>query len=68
MGYQTIREKGSAIMVERRSELDRRYRRKKKMQKLKRKLAATQSPGEREKILGKIHALSPFWQPPAKPA
>ena len=34
--------------------------------KLKRKLAATQSPGERDKILGKIHALSPFWQPPVK--
>jgi len=55
-------------MVERRSELDRRYRRKKKMQKLKRKLATTQSPGERDKILGKIRALSPFWQPPAKQA
>jgi hypothetical protein len=52
-------------MVERRMELDRRYHRKEKMRKLKRKLA--ESKGEaRDKILGKIHALSPFWTEPKK--
>jgi hypothetical protein len=46
-------------MVERRKELDFRYTRKKKMKKLKAKLAA---PGaDREKILYKIKRLSPFW-------
>lgn len=45
-------------MVERRTELDRRYRRKKKMKKLKAKLAAG---GDREAILAKIKRLSPFW-------
>lgn len=57
-------------MVERRQELDRRYTRKKKMRKLKAKLTA---PGaDREKILAKIHRLSPWWTeaslPGAKPA
>jgi hypothetical protein len=52
-------------MVERRTELDRRYHRKDKMRKLKRKL--TEAKGEeRTKILAKIHALSPFWTEPAK--
>jgi Family of unknown function (DUF6800) len=55
-------------MVERRIELNRRYRRKKKMQKLKRRLAAATTPADRDKILEKIHALSPWWQEPAKPA
>ncbi len=46
-------------MVERRKELDFRYTRKKKMKKLKAKLA---TPGsDREKILAKIKRLSPFW-------
>jgi hypothetical protein len=46
-------------MVERKIELKRRYGRKKKMRKLKEKLAA---PGaDREKILAKIRRLSPFW-------
>lgn len=46
-------------MVERRQELDFRYTRKKKMKKLKAKLA---TPGsDREKILAKIKRLSPFW-------
>jgi hypothetical protein len=52
-------------MVERRMELTRRYHRKKKMRKLKDKLATVQG-SEREKILYKIHALSPFWKEPAK--
>jgi hypothetical protein len=49
-------------MVERRIELRRRYHRKAKMKKLKAKLAAAKDSKEREKILGKIHALSPWWQ------
>jgi hypothetical protein len=51
-------------MVERRIELGRRYHRKEKMRKLKRKLAAAKTDGDREKILQKIRALSPFWSPP----
>ena len=46
-------------MVERRIELDRRYRRKKKMKKLKAKLTA--GGGDRDTILAKIKRLSPFW-------
>jgi hypothetical protein len=53
-------------MVERRIELDRRYHRKEKVRKLKRKLAAAKTDGDREKILHKIRALSPFWTPPEK--
>ena len=57
--------RGLSVMVERRMELDRRYHRKEKMRKLKRKLA--EAKGEaREKILGKIHALSPLWTEPKK--
>jgi hypothetical protein len=52
-------------MVERRIELNRRYHRKKKMQKLKAKLATAQG-SDRDKILYKIHSLSPFWKEPAK--
>lgn len=50
-------------MVERRIELDRRYARKKKMKKIKDKLAS--ATGEaREKLLYKMRRLSPFWTPP----
>jgi hypothetical protein len=52
-------------MVERRSELKRRYHRHKKMAKLKAKLAAVKDQRERETILKKIHALSPWWTEPA---
>jgi hypothetical protein len=52
-------------MVERRSELNRRYHRKKKMAKLKARLAETKSNSEREAILKKIRTLSPWWQEPA---
>ena len=52
-------------MVERRTELKRRYHRKKKMRQLKLKLA-TVSGADREKILYKIHSLSPLWKEPAK--
>jgi hypothetical protein len=53
-------------MVERRMELNRRYHRKKKMRKLKAKLANAKSGGEREAILKKIRVLSPWWTEPAK--
>lgn len=52
-------------MVERRSELKRRYHRKEKMAKLKGKLAAAKSGGEKDAILKKIHILSPWWTEPA---
>jgi hypothetical protein len=55
-------------MVERRIELNRRYHRKKKMAKLKARLAAAKNNHERETILKKIHILSPWWQEPAPPA
>jgi hypothetical protein len=50
-------------MVERRMELTRRYHRKKKMSKLKLKLAGAANESERQKILGKILSLSPDWKP-----
>ncbi len=50
-------------MVERRSELTRRYHRKKKMRKLKNKLAAATTEPDRHKILVKISRLSPEWKP-----
>ncbi|MGF1579679.1 MAG: DUF6800 family protein [Gemmataceae bacterium] len=51
-------------MVERRVELRRRYSRKKKMRKLKAKLTDASNPQERERILSKIHRLSPWWEEP----
>jgi hypothetical protein len=56
---------GTTIMVERRMELKRRYHRKKKMTKLKARLAAAKNNHEKELILKKIHVLSPWWQEPA---
>jgi hypothetical protein len=53
-------------MVERRTELNRRYHRKAKMRKLKAKLAKAKSSGEKETLLKKIHILSPWWEEPAK--
>jgi hypothetical protein len=47
-------------MVERRSELDRRYHRKEKMRKLKKRLATAKGE-DRDKIVGKIKRLSPWW-------
>ncbi len=55
-------------MVERRSELNRRYQRKKKLAKLKSKLATAKTPHDRETILKKIHVISPWWQEPAAQA
>ncbi len=51
-------------MVERRSELKRRYHRKHKMAKLKARLAAAKDGREKEQILRKIHILSPWWSEP----
>lgn len=51
-------------MVERRIELRRRYHRKKKLAKLKARLAAVTDNREREKIMKKIRILSPWWQEP----
>jgi hypothetical protein len=53
-------------MVERRIELDRRYHRKAKLRKLKTKLAAAKTDGDREKVLTKIRRISPFWTEPEK--
>jgi hypothetical protein len=55
-------------MVERKIELKRRYHRKQKMAKLKAKLRKAKDAREREAVLKKIHALSPFWQEPAHQA
>jgi hypothetical protein len=52
-------------MVERRSELNRRYHRKQKMAKLKARLAVAKDGREKEAILKKIHVLSPWWTEPA---
>ncbi len=52
-------------MVERRSELKRRYHRKQKLRKLKHKLATTKDHAKREVMLHKIHLLSPWWTEPA---
>jgi hypothetical protein len=53
-------------MVERRTELNRRYQRKRKMTKLKARLARAKDARERDTILKKIHKISPFWTEPAK--
>jgi hypothetical protein len=55
----------TTTMVERRSELNRRYQRKKKMKKLKARLAHAKDQRERETVLKKIHLISPFWEEPA---
>jgi hypothetical protein len=52
-------------MVERKSELKRRYHRKKKLSKLKERLAKSKEGRERDQILAKIRLVSPWWQPPA---
>ncbi|MFM8933546.1 MAG: DUF6800 family protein [Gemmataceae bacterium] len=48
-------------MVERRKELDKRYQRKKKLAKLKVKLAKAGTPGDRDAVLQKILKISPWW-------
>ena len=51
-------------MVERKIELNRRYHRKKKLRKLKSRLAAAKEGREKENLLRKIHILSPWWKEP----
>ena len=53
-------------MVERRKELDARYHRKKKLAKLKAKLATAKDGRERDTVLKKIHKISPWWTEPKK--
>ncbi len=52
-------------MVERRSELNARYHRKKKLRKLKARLAAAKDTRDRDNVLRKIRLLSPWWTEPA---
>ncbi len=51
-------------MVERRSELNRRYKRKAKMRKLKAKLAKAKDARDKETLIKKIHKMSPAWKEP----
>ena len=51
-------------MVERKMELRRRRKRQEKMRKLKAKLAAAKTGGDREHLLQKIHRISPWWKEP----
>lgn len=51
-------------MVERKIELRRRRSRQEKMRKLKDRLAAAKTPGDREQLLAKIKRISPWWTPP----
>jgi len=53
-------------MVERKMELKRRYHRKRKLTKLKSRLAAAKDGRERETLLRKIHILSPWWKEPVQ--
>lgn len=53
-------------MVERRRELDARYHRKKKLAKLKDKLAKAKDSREKENVIKKIHKISPWWAEPKK--
>jgi hypothetical protein len=53
-------------MVERRKELDRRYKRKAKLKKLKAKLAIAKEGREKDLVIKKIRVLSPFWEEPAE--
>ncbi len=55
-------------MVERKTELKRRYHRKKKLTKLKKKLATAKDGREKEAVLKKIHVISPWWKEPAAQA
>jgi len=48
-------------MVERRTELNRRYHRKKKLAKLKAKYTKMKDGREKDALLHKIHLLSPWW-------
>lgn len=49
-------------MVERKIELRRRNARRKKLLKLKKKLAGAKDNRERDAVLTKIHVISPWWK------
>jgi len=51
-------------MVERKIELRRQRARRKKLSKLKERLAKAKTNSERDSVLRKIHRISPFWQAP----
>ena len=51
-------------MVERKSELKRRQQRRKKLFKLKARLAHAKDARDKETVLKKIHLLSPWWTEP----
>jgi hypothetical protein len=53
-------------MVERKIELRRRRSRRKKLTKLKDKLAKAKEGREKDAVLSKIHVVSPWWKAPAK--
>ena len=55
-------------MVERKSELKRTRTRRKKLTKLKARLAKAKNNSERDVVLKKIHRISPFWKEPKAPA
>jgi hypothetical protein len=55
-------------MVERKIELRRQRSRRKKMFKLKDRLAKAKNNGEREIVLKKIHRISPWWEAPTTAA
>lgn len=49
-------------MVEKKIELRRTRSRRKKLTKLKGKLAKAKTNGDRDQVLKKIHRISPFWK------
>jgi len=51
-------------MSEKQVELRRRRSRRKKMAKLKERLAKAKNKSESDQVLKKIHRISPFWQAP----
>jgi hypothetical protein len=58
--------RGHCTMVERKIELRRRRSRRKKLLKLKDKLATAKEGKEKDAVLSKIHIVSPWWKEPAK--
>lgn len=52
-------------MVEKKTELRRTRSRRKKLTKLKSRLANAKSNSERDQVLKKIHRISPWWKEPA---
>lgn len=52
-------------MSEKQVELRRKRSRRKKLTKLKTRLAKAKTGGDRDIVLKKIHRISPFWEEPA---